>query len=239
VEQVALGDPLVRPEDLVEIRELDAALGLSGDRHLALDLARRLVLAQTEERGSPKMPVVRPLRELDLADELRLDPHDVALANLRHLRDGCERRGVASQRLELREQVVDLPLGETGSAVADPLQLVTTVGGEHERAEAAGTPPLALRPADDHELLTPVGLDLEPVARALSLEVARPAPLRHHSLELLLERRVVQRPAVVEEAGDLHRLLALVEQRLQSRAAFDEGQIEDRNAVDLEHVEDR
>jgi hypothetical protein len=90
LDQVALRDPLVGPEDLVEVRELHAAvIGLDGD--LAVHVARRLVVAQTLEGRRAQMPVMRPFRELDLADELRLDPDDVALADLRHLRDDDER----------------------------------------------------------------------------------------------------------------------------------------------------
>src|SRR5579864_8170807 len=83
------------------------------------------------------MPVVRPFRELDLADELRPRPDDVALANLRHLRDLLERRRVGAQRLELREQLVDRPLREARADVPDPVQLLAAVRAEHERAEAA------------------------------------------------------------------------------------------------------
>ncbi len=45
---------------------------------------------------------------------------------------------VAAERLELREQRVDVAVGEAGAAVADPVQLAAAVRAEHERAEAAG-----------------------------------------------------------------------------------------------------
>src|SRR5438045_3392406 len=83
--------------------------------------------------------VVSPLGEADLADELRLDPRHVALAHLRHLRDHLERRRLADERPQHAQQLVDRPLVESGTAVADPAQLVALVGREHERAEGVGT----------------------------------------------------------------------------------------------------
>jgi hypothetical protein len=103
------------------------------------------------------MAVVRPLRELDLGHESRLDPDDVALLHLRHLRYDREGRLVPPQRLELLEQLTDLALAEAGADVADPLPLPAALDAEHERAEAAAAPALALRVAADHELLAPVG----------------------------------------------------------------------------------
>ena len=119
-EQVALRDPLVRPERLVEVRELQharprrisAGIGL-----LATHLVRRLVLAQALERRRPQPAVVRPLRELDLADELRLDPDDVALPHLRHLRHLLANGVSVAQRLELRHQLGDVAVREAGAAL--------------------------------------------------------------------------------------------------------------------------
>src|SRR5207249_2107581 len=91
-EQIALGDSLVRPERLVEVRELELALPTPKDarRHLVLcarprHLRRVLVLSQPEVRGVAETAVVRPLAVADLSDELRLDPLHVALADARHL----------------------------------------------------------------------------------------------------------------------------------------------------------
>ena len=201
--------------------------------------SRRLVVTQALERRCTQMPVVRPLRELDLAHELRLDPHDVALAHLRHLRLGGERAGVSPQRLELLQEPVDVVLGEAGAAVADPVDVVPAIRPEHERAEAPGAPALSLRPAADDELLALVRLELQPVAAAPAFEVARLRALRHHAFEPTLERRGEEPLAVVEGRRDLHRRLPWVEQLLQPRAAFRERQIEQRHAVDLEHVEHR
>src|SRR6188472_4429243 len=119
-----------------------------------------------------------PLRELDLGHELRLDPHDVALSHLWHLRDHRKWWLVTPQRLELLEQLGDLALVEARAYVPDPLPLLATMDAEHERAEASAAPALAFRVAADHELLPAVGLDLQPVTSASTLRVTRRRALR-------------------------------------------------------------
>ncbi len=99
------------------------------------------------------MAVVRPLGELDLGDELRLDPDDVALADARHLRNLLERRRVPLERLQLRQEPVDLAVAEPGADVPDVDEVAALVGREHERAERARAPALPARVAGDHELL--------------------------------------------------------------------------------------
>src|SRR5205807_593771 len=64
VDQVALGDPLVRPEDLVEIGELDLSL-LCLARPLASHVLRRLVDAQPLKGRRTQVAVMRPLGKLD------------------------------------------------------------------------------------------------------------------------------------------------------------------------------
>ena len=63
--------------------------GARGARRRLLVVAQALV----RRRAQPALP--RPLEELDLADELRLDPGDVARAHPRHLRLDRERRRLA------------------------------------------------------------------------------------------------------------------------------------------------
>ena len=184
------------------------------------------------------MAVVRPLRELDLADELRLDPHDVARPHLRHLGDDGERRRLAAQRLEQLQQRVDVPVGEAGAAVADPVQLAAAVRAEHERAEPAGAAALSGRPAADDELLLLVRLDLQPVPVAPSLGVPRAGALGHHALEALLLGGGLQRLAVVEHRRQPDRAVALVEQRLEPRPPLRQRQVDHRLAVQLQQVED-
>src|SRR5919204_2075702 len=142
------------------------------------------------------MSVMRPFRELDLDHELRLDPDDVCLADLRHLRDNPERRLPALERPQLPQQPLDLPLVEAGAAVADVREVAPAANGEDERAERARAAPLPLRVAGDDELLPPVRLDLEPLARAPPRRVARVGAFGDDPLEALLLGRLVQRLAV-------------------------------------------
>ena len=181
-------------EDLVEVRELDAPLvGLDGI--LALHLPRRLVVAQTLERRRAQMPVVRPLGELDLAHELRLDPDDVALAHLRHLRHLRERRAVACERLELREQLVDVALVEAGAARSRPSELAAL---DRRRARArrsfprAGPAPSSSRRSTNS--WRPCVLTLSQSRVRLPSAYREPRPLRHHALEALLLRRLEAAP---------------------------------------------
>ena len=85
LDQIALGDALVRPEHLVEVGELHAR------RLLREHLGGRLVVAEPEVHRRAQMTVVRPLRELHLRDELRLHPDHVRLSDLRHLRHDRQR----------------------------------------------------------------------------------------------------------------------------------------------------
>jgi hypothetical protein len=190
-EEVALRDPLLRPEGLVQVGQLERAtalpdLGLDRRRCLHHHLLGTLVLPQPLVHGRAQVTVVRPLGELDLRHELRFHPHDVALAHLRHLRHFAERRLAALQRLELGEKPVDLVLAEAGTDVARVHQLVPLPVTEDERAESPRAPPLPPGVTGDHELLVAVGLDLLPVARALAEEVAGADPLRDDAFEPLL-----------------------------------------------------
>jgi hypothetical protein len=83
LDEVPLGGPLLRPEHLVEVGERDLVRRgrLVGDRRgklwrrrpLALALPRRLVVAQAQEHRLPHQPLLGPLQEARLVDDLRLD----------------------------------------------------------------------------------------------------------------------------------------------------------------------
>jgi hypothetical protein len=75
---------------------------------------------------------VRPLDELDLGDELRRHPDDVALAHLRHLRHRSEGRRRPLERPELAKELLDFLLGEAGPAVSRPDELVADAVREDE-----------------------------------------------------------------------------------------------------------
>ena len=122
---------------------------------------------------------MRPLAELDLGDELRLDPRR---------RRPCARaassaaRGTASRArssgFSSFSSRVDLVVAEAGADVADVAELAALVD-----ARARATPKLpraaalAARVARDDELLAAVRLHLQPVARAPALagSASRPA----------------------------------------------------------------
>src|SRR5439155_25856735 len=106
---------------------------LARHRLLAPNLPRILVLAEPLVRGRPQVAVVRPLDEIDLADELRLDPDDVSLPHSRHLRDLGKRRRLPLARAQLAEEPIDLPVGEAGAAVADIGEPAAAEDGEKER----------------------------------------------------------------------------------------------------------
>src|SRR5262245_40924153 len=182
------------------------------------------------------MSVVRPLGELDLDDELRLDPEDVALTDPRHFRHLGKRRSGALQPSEALQQLVERPLGESGADVAHPAKLSPLPDCEDERAEP-GSPALAPRIAGDDELLPWAHLHLQPVPRA-PLLVTRVLPLRHDPLEALLLGCAQQRLAVVERAGQAHRSGAVIEQPLEAPVTLRQLKIEQGFPVDLEYVKD-
>ena len=103
-DEIALRDPLVRPERLVEVRETKLPLPALHDgrkrRALTAHVRCLLVLTQAQVRGRAQPALVRPLGELDLGDELRLDPDDVRAPYARHLRHLGERRVGALERRE-------------------------------------------------------------------------------------------------------------------------------------------
>ena len=69
-------------------------------------------------------------------------------------------------------------------------------------------------------------------------QIARIEPLRDNSLQLLLPGGREQCLAVVEGLRESHRPVAFVEELLEPLAALDERQVDQRLALDLEHVED-
>ena len=110
---------------------------------------------------------------------------------------------------------------------------------EDERAERARAAALAPRVAGDHELLPAVRLDLQPVARAAALAVAASRPAWRRSPRSPAPARPrAERLAVLERLGELDAAAAAVEQRARAAARRSrERQVDERLAVDLEHVE--
>ena len=142
------------------------------------------------------------------------------------------------QRSEQAEQLANLGVVEAGADVPDIAQPAAVVDSEGERAERSGAATGAARVAGDDELLLLLHLDLEPVTRAAALEVARIDPLRNHALELLRGRRLEQGVAVLEAFRPEHGAVAAVEQLLQPRPPLAKRQVDERQPVGLEEVED-
>ena len=179
-----------------------------------------------------------PLRELDLADERRLDPDDLVPADLRHLRDVGEWSGLALEGPKQRHELVDLVIGEAGAAVADVVELAGAVDPQDERPEPAGPLPPTLGVAGDDELLLLVRLHLEPVPRSPARKVAGVRLLGDDALEALLPRGGVQCLAVLEGVRQPHGVRAGRKESGQTLVPRGEREVEERRPLHLEHVED-
>ena len=140
VEQVALRDPLVRPEELVEVGELHARLPLRTRSAAAARAAHRGPACRRGGPGSDgarRWPSCVHSANSTSQTSSRLDPDDVALrapsASSARPANGDV---VRAQRLELREQLARSRVAEAGADVADPVAAPAAVNAEHERAEA-------------------------------------------------------------------------------------------------------
>src|SRR5581483_8633792 len=103
--------------------------------------------------------------------------------------------------------------------------------------EPSRPPALALRVPGDHELLPTVGLDLQPLAGALSLAVGAIGTLGDDPLETLRPGRLVERVPVLERLRQPHRPVPAVEDALQPLAALAQRQVDERLTLQLEHIE--
>src|SRR3954447_10388712 len=157
-------------------------------RTLAHDVARPLVLAQSEEARLTQPAGAGPLGEADLGDEPRLDP----VGALRQRLDGlAEGRLVRLERVELLAQVRQRPGVEPGADLAGVAQDAVLVVADEQRAEADARA-LRLGEAADHDLLLEEALELEPVTRAAGA-VRRIGALGDHALPALRARALVRR----------------------------------------------
>jgi RNA polymerase sigma-70 factor (ECF subfamily) len=161
------------------------------------DIPRFLVLTKANEFGVPQVVVAGPLEELELADELRLQP--LAFRHLRfrqplapttapRLRQIRKRALVDLESLEFLEQLRTRNGSEAvaGSCDVDQLLALEVPKGQSiERLRSAGV-------AADHELLTAVDAHLNPRTRAQSRLVHAVAALGNEPFEILFAEEVVQ-----------------------------------------------
>src|SRR5258708_18426674 len=160
-------------------------------RLLADDLARILVRAQALEAGGPQLVAARPLGELHLGDQPRLDEVRVPgrAADL-------EGRRLALQRPHQVGPPSQRGLGEAGAALARVHEPAVLEIAEQERAGPASEASPALHPAADHQLLPQAVLDLQPGAGAPAPLVAAVPPLGDHPLQPRLPAPAAHRPTL-------------------------------------------
>src|SRR5438045_6924100 len=152
----------------------------------------RLVDPEAFESRRAQLTAARPLDELELGHDLRLD-------EVRRLRRaaGVERVLVRGERLQLGVQLVENLVGEAGPNLAGVDELAVPVVAHEQRAGVAAPLALAIEPARDHQLLAVAVLDLQPRAAAPSWLVARVELLGHDAFEPGLGARVLHRLAPV------------------------------------------
>ena len=206
-EQVALRDPLLRPERLVQVRQLEDALApadLLRDRRAARGAPR----SPPCPRAGPGTPVPAAGRR---ASTRRSGSRRRAAARPRRRRPSAPSASSAPPRTATRRVRSGFSLSSSRSISASSKPVPTlpaqrsppsSLTAEHERAEGARAPALPLRVADDDELLPALRLHLEPVAAAPSRLVAGVRALADDALEPLRRRRLEERVAVVERLGE-------------------------------------
>src|SRR5262250_3877749 len=161
-----------------------------------------LVLSQPQERRVADSAVVGPVGEAYLADQKGLGP---VMAAAGRDRAGLEWRRGAHERLESLPDRLERGLVETGSDLRHVDEtghgFRAVVEPQVQRAEVAARA-LRIGVAADHELLSQVALDLDPVAAARAgVEAAR--ALGHDALEALL------RGGLVEGLARAHHVVAI------------------------------
>src|SRR5215471_14021589 len=133
-----------------------------------------LVVAEPLERRGPQLTAARPLDELELGDDLRLDE----VGRARRCDTRLEWALVSGQRLELCVQVVERPVGEPGSNLARVHELALVVVADEQGARISAPLAFPVEPAADDQLLSVMVLDLLPHAGPPAVLVARVELLR-------------------------------------------------------------
>src|SRR6266704_4236833 len=152
---------------------------------LAHDLLRDLVGATALEHRRAKLAAPRPLHELELADQPRLD-------EVRAFRGlpAVEWAGLVLQGLHELEELFEHRVREAGADLARIDEFTIVVVADQQRAGQAAALAFALQPARDHQLLAHVVFDLDPLAAAPPWLVGRVELLAHDPLEPRLSARL-------------------------------------------------
>src|SRR5438270_10416094 len=156
----------------------------------------RLVDPDALESRRAQLTAARPLDELELGHDLRLD-------EVRRLRRFAyvKRILVRGERLQLGVQLVENLVGEAGPNLPGVDELPVFVVTDEQRARMAAPLALAVEPARDHQLLAVAVLDLQPCATAPSWLIARVELLGHDAFEPGLGARVLHRLAAAHLVG--------------------------------------
>src|SRR3954452_9473321 len=197
------------------------------------DLARRLVIAQTEETRVPQPAVAGPLGEAHLRHQLRLDPGRAAHAG--DLVVAREWSRVALQLAHPLAQLAQRLAVESGAHLARVDEVAVTVVAEQQRAELLARAARRGEPAD-HELLPVLALELEPVARARghvrAVRALGDQPLPALAAGLLVELD----PVAVAVRGEPDRV-GEAERAAQQALAREQGQAADVTPLEPDDVE--
>ena len=163
VDEIALGVPLLGPEDLVEVGEGDLALHRRHRRRRFRRDAveRRLVGAESQERRLSKQASLGNFLISNLHDELRLDP---GVPGATGQRAGA-RRCRDAQRLQLGARLRHFLLAEPAADFSHVKELAVARDRDVHRAES-GARSFALAETDDREIANAIDADLLPVAKA-------------------------------------------------------------------------
>ena len=201
------------------------------------DVARRLVVAQAEERGVTDAAALGPLGEADLRDELGVDEVCLALGGATLERVG-ERGRIAGERRERDLELAEHRLGEAGTHPARVAQRTgVVVVTEEQRAERGGAGALAREPATDDELLIHQVLDLHPRRVAAPRLVDAVDPFRDDALEREPPAQFDRGPAVTELVGRHAPSPVFGYQLLEQSAAIRVGKSHGDVAVEPEEIE--
>src|SRR5580704_18842220 len=132
-------------------------------RLFATDLTGGLVFAQAVERGLADEVVGTPCGEVNLGDELGLDPDGSVARVGRHGFEGCR---VATELVEARAQVGMNFTGEAGASASRVNELALLVVAEEQRSDSIDVVRGQGEAADD-QLLFVDALELAPVGTAI------------------------------------------------------------------------